>query len=219
MLYNCGMIVFILSFFVGYILSFGLVRLRTIRLSARAGAHIECRCSSSCAKDVTITNVIIKPPHRKWDWGVNDVMPGSEGLGILVIFEKELVEIRLCARPVELWSTGCTARLFGQWVEIGLDSSAGELTDGRCRNSQHSNNSVSLSPRVENLKVKQVIKVSYLNYRESSVFRDSYTWEHFTEPHSGDDINSICVKKRREKRTRQHWRQRGYMNTRTWRLH
>ena len=30
---------------------------------------------------------------------------------------------------------------------------------------------VSLSPCVENLKVKKVIKVSYLNYRESSVFR------------------------------------------------
>ena len=30
---------------------------------------------------------------------------------------------------------------------------------------------VSLSPRVENLKVKKVIKVLYLNYRESSVFR------------------------------------------------
>ena len=42
LLYDCGMI-FILSFFVGYILSFGLVRLRTIRLSARAGSHIECR--------------------------------------------------------------------------------------------------------------------------------------------------------------------------------
>ena len=29
---------------------------------------------------------------------------------------------------------------------------------------------VSLSPRVENLKVKKVINVSYLNYGESSVF-------------------------------------------------
>ena len=60
---------FILSFFVGYILSFGLVRLRTNRFSARAGAHIECRCSRSCAEDVTITDVIIKTPDRKWDWG------------------------------------------------------------------------------------------------------------------------------------------------------
>ena len=82
------MILFILSFFVGYILSFGLVRPRTIRLSARAGAHIECRFSRSSAEDVTITNVIIKPPDRKWDWGLNDVMPGSNGLEILVIFEK-----------------------------------------------------------------------------------------------------------------------------------
>ena len=59
------MIFFILSFFVGYILSFSLVRLRNIRLSARAGAHIECRCSRSCAEDVTITDVIIKTPDGK----------------------------------------------------------------------------------------------------------------------------------------------------------
>ena len=87
MLYNCGRIFLILSFFVGYILSFGLVRLRIIRLSAHAGEHTDCS-SRSCAEDVTITNVIIKPPDRKWDWGVNDVMPGIEGLGILVISEK-----------------------------------------------------------------------------------------------------------------------------------
>ena len=74
----------------GYILSFSLVRLRTIRFSARAGAHIECS-SRSCAEDVTITNVIIKTPESKYDWGVNDVMPGSEGLGILGIFFKKAV--------------------------------------------------------------------------------------------------------------------------------
>ena len=39
---------------------------------------------------------------------------------------------------------------------------------------------VSLSPHVENLKVKKVIKVSYLNSRESSVFRDSFACERFT---------------------------------------
>ena len=65
MLYNCGMIFFILSFFVGYILSFGLVKLRTIQLSARAGTHIERRCSRSRAEDMTITDVIIKNPDRK----------------------------------------------------------------------------------------------------------------------------------------------------------
>ena len=57
--------VFILSFFVCYILSFGLVRLSNIRFSARAGAHIQCS-SRSHVEDVTITNVIIKPPDRKW---------------------------------------------------------------------------------------------------------------------------------------------------------
>ena len=88
LLYNCRMIFFILSFFVGYILSFDLVRLRTIRLSARACAHIECRCSRSDAGDVTITNVIIKTPDRKSDWGMDDVMSGSGGLGISMIFEK-----------------------------------------------------------------------------------------------------------------------------------
>ena len=113
---------FLLSFFVGYILSFGLVRLRTIRLSARSGAHIEWS-SRSPPEDVTITNVIIKTPNRKCHWGVNDVMPGSEGLGILVIFEKKqlvkiclwarLVEIRTWARPVQLWSTGYAAAFVG----------------------------------------------------------------------------------------------------------
>ena len=84
MLYDCGRIFFILSFFVGYILSFGLVRLRTIRLIARVGEHIECRCSHSRGEDVTITDVIIKTSDRKNETGdVNDVMPGSDGLRIL----------------------------------------------------------------------------------------------------------------------------------------
>ena len=65
MLYNCGTIFFILSFFVGYILSFGLVRLRTFQLSARVGAHIERRCSRSCGEDVTITDIMIKTPDMK----------------------------------------------------------------------------------------------------------------------------------------------------------
>ena len=54
------MIYFILSFFVGFILSFGLVKLRTIRLSAHAGIHNERRSSRSRAEDVIITDVIIK---------------------------------------------------------------------------------------------------------------------------------------------------------------
>ena len=39
-------------------------------------------------EDVSVTNVIIKTPEGKCDWGVNDVMLGSDGQGILVIFEK-----------------------------------------------------------------------------------------------------------------------------------
>ena len=56
---------FILSFSIGYILSFGLDRFRNIQLSAHAGAHIECSLRS-CAEDVTIKNVIIKTPDSKW---------------------------------------------------------------------------------------------------------------------------------------------------------
>ena len=70
-------------FFVGYSLPFDLVRLRTVRLSARVEAHIERRCSRSHGEDVTITDVIIKNPDRKWTGDVNDVMPGSDGLRIL----------------------------------------------------------------------------------------------------------------------------------------
>ena len=69
LLYNCWRIFLILSYFVGYILSFGLVRLRTIRLSARVGPHIVRRCSRLRGEDVTNTDVIIKTPDRKYDWG------------------------------------------------------------------------------------------------------------------------------------------------------
>ena len=72
---------FLLIIFVNYILSFGLVGLWTIRLSAGAGAHIE-DSSRSCVEDMTITNVIIKTPDKKLDWGVNDVMTRRDGEGI-----------------------------------------------------------------------------------------------------------------------------------------
>ena len=80
---------FLLIIFVNYILSFGLVGLWTTRLSAGAGAHIEYS-SRSRTEDMTISNVIIKPQIGKCDWGVNDVMPGSEKL---VISKKTPVEI------------------------------------------------------------------------------------------------------------------------------
>ena len=66
LLYNCRGIFLYYHFFVGYILSFGLVRHRTVRLSARVRAHIERRCSDSRGgRNVTITDVIIKTPDRK----------------------------------------------------------------------------------------------------------------------------------------------------------
>ena len=74
-----------------FFLSFGLVRLWTVQLRARVGAHIERRCSSSCGEDVTIADVIIKTAgfllwyldlgNRTGD--VNDVMPRSDNLRIL----------------------------------------------------------------------------------------------------------------------------------------
>ena len=67
---------------------------------------------------------------------------------------------------------GMRASLLGQWVE-----------SWRWTNSQHSKKSVSLPPRVENLKVKKVIKVSYLNQESRQCFEcfsDSYAFEDFT---------------------------------------
>ena len=123
------------------LVSFGLVRLRTIQLSAHVGAHIECRCSRSRGEDVTITDVIIKTPDRIRTGDVKDVMPGSDGLRILgdfwkkaVSWDKRLDEAswfldRGEASPV--MDYGMTARCWVGW------------------NSQHSRNCVSLSPRVE----------------------------------------------------------------------
>ena len=137
------MIFFILSFFVGYFLSFGLVRLRTIRLSACAETHIECRCS--CTEDITITDVIIKTPDRKWDLGVNDVMPGSDGLRILVIFKKSR-ELRFEPGWGELiFGPGRGQSSLGLWDALCVVGSDGTVSILKI---------VSLSPRVENLKVK-----------------------------------------------------------------
>ena len=144
-LYNCGRISFILSFLIGYILSFGLVRLRTVRLSARAGAHIEYRCSRSRAENVTPTNVIIKTPDRKWDWSVNDVMPRSDELRILVILEKkQLVDIRRWSKRVEIWSWMKPVQFVAYGMRRAFVGSYGTVSIIK-------NVCVSLSPRVERL--------------------------------------------------------------------
>ena len=104
--------------------------------------------------------------------------PEAMDWGFWVIFEK----------PVS-WDFNLEeASWFSNVDEASPDMGYGMPARGGVRwNSQHSGNyvslSLSLSPRVENLKVKKVIKVSYLNYRESSVFRmfrDSHAYERFT---------------------------------------
>ena len=145
-----------------------MVRLRTIRLGARAGAHIECRCSRSRSEDVTITDVIIKTPDGKWDWGVNDVMPGSDGLGILVIFEKAVS-----------WDSTLSE---ASW-DLKLDEARPAVVYGMHRAFVGSHGTVSivkivsLSPYVEKLKVN---KRFVPEQRKSSVFRDSYASVYFT---------------------------------------
>ena len=58
-----------------------MVRLRTFRLLVQAFTLMRGGCDNHKCHN--------KNP-RLWDWGVNDVMPGSDRLRILVIFEKSL---------------------------------------------------------------------------------------------------------------------------------
>ena len=167
---NWGMIFFILILFVNYILSFSLVRLRIIWLSARAGAHIEYS-SSSRAEDVTITNVIIKTPDRKCDWGVNDVMPGSDGLGFLVILKKSCL-LRSDSGQGELrfgpgrGQSSCglrDARRVCWFSELILDSGRGSWLKDDVGTVRKVKNCVSLSSCRKTKIKKKVINVSYLN--------------------------------------------------------
>ena len=93
---------------------------------------------------------------------VNDVMARSDGLGFLVILNKSS-ELRFGLRQSELGfksgrgqfscvAAGC-ARAF-----VGSDKTVSIVKI------------VSLSPRVENLNLKKVIKVSYLNQESRQCF-------------------------------------------------
>ena len=115
LLYNCGMIFFILSFFVGYIFSFGLVRLWTIRLNACAGTHIEVftfvrgGCENHRCHN--------KNPGRKFTGVRKTSCPEAMGWDSWWFWKKkQLVEIQLCARPLEIWSW--TRRV--QFVAYGM---------------------------------------------------------------------------------------------------
>ena len=108
-------------------------------------------------------------------------MPGSE---ILVISKRTLLESWHWARRVQPGATGCAFVGSVSWdLTIGRAVQLG-VGCGSCRNCQHCKNCVSLSScRKTNL--KKLINVSYLNYGESSVFRDFSASEYFTYSYFG----------------------------------
>ena len=69
MLYNCGRIFFISSFFILYILSFGLVRLRTFRLSAWVGVDINTGVPARAVGGCDNHRCHNKNPREEMDWG------------------------------------------------------------------------------------------------------------------------------------------------------
>ena len=56
----------------------------------------------SCSKDMTIIICHNKPSDRKWDWSVNDVMPGRDGPENLRLLKKSQLELEigLCRQTV-----------------------------------------------------------------------------------------------------------------------
>ena len=122
---------------------------------------------------------------------MNDLIPGSEELGILVIFEKKAVSWDLTLDEAswdsDLGVSSCDLRYaprfcLGQWVEILiLDRGFSWGVDWRAMYEQSAEvKIVFLSPRVEKTKIQKKLNVWYQNYRESSVFRvfrDSYAYD------------------------------------------
>ena len=94
---------------------------------------------------------------------MNDLKPGSDGLGILGDFWKKAVSSDLNQDEAS-WFFG-PGRGQSSYVSMRCAARGGVRW-----NSQHSKNCVSLSPRFENLKVKKVIKVSYLNKESRQCF-------------------------------------------------
>ena len=107
-----------------------------------------------------------------------DVNDQKQWAGILGYFEiltqTGQVDFRSSVRPGQLGSTRCATGCWFRW------------------NSQH-RKIVPLSPHVKNLKVKRVIKVSYLNQESCQCFVffrflctwTFYTCEYFTYPYHG----------------------------------
>ena len=100
--------------FVLYILPFGLVRLRTfhlahglVRCNINAGVHVR-------VEDASFTDVKIKFPDRKWDWGC--------GLRIWEFEKKQLVEFLLPNKGVDIqsWARPDEFVCYGHRTSVGL---------------------------------------------------------------------------------------------------
>ena len=149
------------------------VGLWTIRLSAGAGAHIEYR-SRSRAEDMTITYVIIKNSREEIRLGCEWRHARKWWSEVLGDFEKDVSWDFTLAEASQAGGLR-DARLLGELVEIWLWARQFNwgVDCGRCRNSKHSKKlcvCLSLSPRVERLKVKKWINVSYLNNESRQCF-------------------------------------------------
>ena len=159
MLYNCGRIFFILSFFVGYILSFGLVRCThwVQVFSLARGGHDNHGCHN---KNPGSDRGCEWRHARMW-WA-----------GILGYFFKKAVswDLRLDETNWDLNLDGASwfselgrpgqasSGLRDTLLFVGSDATVGIVKI------------VSLSPRVKNLKVKKIIKVSDLNPESRQCF-------------------------------------------------
>ena len=172
------MIFFYLIIFISYILSFGLVGLWTIRLLVQVFTLPRRGCDNHKCHN--------KNPRYEMGLRCEWRHAQKKGAGIFGDFwKKQLVESWTWAKAVQLGATGCAARLLGQLVPI---LTPGSPARGWLKNDVGTVSIVkivSLSPHVEKLKVKKWINVSYLNYRESSVFRDFFAYEHLTYSYFG----------------------------------
>ena len=112
---------------------------------------------------------------------MNDVISGSDWLGFLEILNKssELrVELRRSELIIRIWARRDQFVDGGVRVRVGWVSVL-RADDGRTVSIIKI---VSLSPRVENLNLKKVIKVSYLNQDSRqcfACFSDSSAYEHY----------------------------------------
>ena len=122
------------------------------------GAHVECRCSRACGADVTIRDVTIKTPDRKWTGTWMTSCPEATRWGFWDL-----------KKAVSWYSSLEEGRRFlvsPRGDQLGSTESAARLLKKLCL-------SLLMS---KNLKLKKVIK-SFVP-EPISCFSDSYVYEH-----------------------------------------